>query len=67
MSRDEAEEKHDEALKRWNELKKTAKQEREKELLELCPSEISGDTESSRKKRKQVNKNAKGQVSAAHF
>ena len=53
-TKEKAEEKCAEALQNWEDHKKKAKQEREKELLELCPSEISGDAESSRKKRKQA-------------
>ena len=46
-SKEKAEEKHAEALQKWEDHKKKAKQEREKDLLELHPSEISCDTESS--------------------
>ena len=51
-SKEKAEEKHAEALQKWEDHTKNEKQEREKDLLELCPSEIISDAESSRKKRK---------------
>ena len=52
MSRDEAEEKYHDEIKKCEEFKKNTEKEREKELLELHPSEIIGNAENSTKRRK---------------
>jgi hypothetical protein len=45
-------ERHKEAEKDWDDFKKEAKENYEKRLLEMYPTEIAGDSDAIRKQRK---------------
>ena len=51
--------KYKQALKEWNDYKENVVTEREKELLDIYPEEIIGDSEEIQKRRRRVIKNVK--------
>ena len=54
----EIKDKYSEVVRNWTEFKSKATKEREKELLDIYPEEISCDSEYSRKRRKKLLLNA---------
>ena len=51
--------KHEDSVDKWYEFKEKGAKEREKELLDACLEEITGDSKASRKRRKSLLKNTK--------
>ena len=54
LNRQEAKEKYNNVLGDWQAFKNNAKKEKEKDLLDLYPTDISRDTEISQRRRKKA-------------